>query len=70
MRLVHVQGYLADKKTPPLKPLQYAYAYGPTVVLGGTSLRRNRPSPQDHRRVCIARDTYRGTSPTRKRRPP
>jgi hypothetical protein len=30
-----VQGYLARKKTPPLRTLQKAFASGPTVVLGG-----------------------------------
>ena len=30
-----VQGYLAHKKPPPRRTLQYAYAYGLLVVLGG-----------------------------------
>ena len=31
----HLQGYLAHKKMPPPRTLQEAYAWGPTVVLGG-----------------------------------
>ena len=32
---LHVQWYLAHKKTPPRGTLQQAYAQGPMVVLGG-----------------------------------
>ena len=30
-----LKGYLAHKKRQPPRALQYDYAYGPTVILGG-----------------------------------
>ena len=37
-----LQGYLAHKKTPLTWTLQWAYAYGPAVVLGGGSFSYER----------------------------
>ena len=30
-----LQGYVAQKNPPPLRTLQYPYAWGPMVILGG-----------------------------------
>ena len=35
LKIVLAQGYLAHKKTSSLKNLEYDYAWGPMVVLGG-----------------------------------
>ena len=40
-----LQGYLAHKKTPSRRTLQYAYAYGPVVVLGGWVFYEERGTP-------------------------
>ena len=40
-----LQGFLAHKKLPPPRTLQYGYAYGPMVVLGGGAVSYERGTP-------------------------
>jgi len=39
------QGYLTHKKPPPLRILQWPYAQGPSVVLGGRAVSYERGTP-------------------------
>jgi hypothetical protein len=49
-RLPRVQGYLAHKNLLPPRTIQYDYAEGPMVVLGGlaVSYERGTPVQVDH----------------------
>ena len=46
---MQVQGYLEHEKTSPPRSLQYAYAYGPTAVLGGWAFSYERGTPVGYR---------------------
>ena len=43
-----LRGYLAHKKLPPPRTLQWAYTLGPTVVLGGGQVSYGRGTPVTH----------------------
>ena len=43
--LVLLQGYLADKKTPPRRTLRQAYPEGPMKVLRGVAVSYERGNP-------------------------
>ena len=46
-----VQGYLAHKKTPPPRTLQYDCAQGYMVVLGGRAVSYERGAPVDSKKI-------------------
>ena len=45
---LYVQGYLAHKKTPPPRILQFDYALGPVVVLWRGAVSYERGTPAAH----------------------